>query len=111
MSRITLKLLYPDSLKPVHCLPALFVIGAVALILLAIFVSPWWIAPLALYFIAIFVSALCSTHSLNIAARAVPASIIQLGGYGCGFIKAYTQKILLRKGRDEKEEIAMRKGK
>ncbi len=111
MSRITLKLLYPDSLKPVHCLPALFVIGAVVLILLAIFVSPWWIAPLALYFIAIFVSALCATHSLNIAARAVPASIIQLGGYGCGFIKAYIQKILLRKGRDEKEEIALRKGK
>ena len=111
MSRITLKLLYPDSLKAVHCLPALFVIGVVAMILMAIFVSPWWLAPLAIYLLAIFADALRTTRSPGIAFRALPASIIQLGGYGCGFIKAYILKILLGKGRDEREEIAMRKGK
>ena len=31
MSRITLKLLYPDSMKAVHVLPALFVVGCIAL--------------------------------------------------------------------------------
>ena len=31
MSRITLKLLYPDSLKLVHCLPAVFVLGVATL--------------------------------------------------------------------------------
>lgn len=111
MSRITLKLLYPDSLKAVHLLPAVFVIGCVALILLGIFVSWWWLLPLALYFAAIFIMALISTRSLIIALKAVPASIIQLGGYGCGFIKAFFNKIILRRGRDINEEIAIRKGK
>lgn len=111
MSRITLKLLYPDSLKPVHCLPALFVIGVMGMILLALLWSAWWLFPLAIYLIAIFISALASTHSLVIAAKAVPASLIQLGGYGCGFLKAYFTKIILGKGRNEAEEILIRKGK
>ena len=36
MSRITLKLLYPGSLKLVHCLPAVFLIGCIILIILGI---------------------------------------------------------------------------
>lgn len=111
MSRITLKLLYPDSLKIVHMLPAAFVIGASALILLACTLSWWFIVPLASYLLAIFVTALLSTRSFVIACKAVPASILQLGGYGCGFIKAFTTKILLRRGRNIQEEIMIRKGK
>ncbi len=111
MSRITLKLLYPDTLKAVHWLPAIFVLGVVAMLLLAIFASPWWMLPLGIYLLAISISALVSTHSVIIAAKAVPASLIQLGGYGCGFIKAYFLKIILGRGRNESEEIALRKGK
>ena len=36
MSRITLKLLYPDSLKAVHMLPAAFVLGVVVMTVLAL---------------------------------------------------------------------------
>ena len=111
MSRITLKLLYPDSLKLVHTLPAVFVLGSLMLIALACLVSWWFITPLLAYFIAIFLTALVSTKSLIIACKALPASIIQLTGYGCGFIKAFTLKILLRRGRDINEEIKIRKGK
>lgn len=111
MSRITLKLLYPDSLKLVHTLPAIFVLGSALLILLSCIVSWWFITPLLAYFIAIFITALISTKSLAIACKALPASIIQLGGYGCGFINAFTRKILLRKGRNIDEEIKIRKGK
>ena len=111
MSRITLKLLYPGSLKLVHTLPAVAVIGAAILILLAIFVSPWWLLPIGIYLLAILITATISTSSLTIGLKAVPASIIQLGGYGCGFIKAYTQKIILGRGRNVEEEILMRKGK
>jgi len=81
------------------------------MLLLAIFASPWWMLPLGIYLLAIFISALVSTHSVIIAAKAVPASLIQLGGYGCGFIKAYFLKIILGRGRNESEEIALRKGK
>lgn len=111
MSRVTLKLLYPDSLKLVHLLPSAFVIGSVALIALGIFVSWWWITPLLAYFLMIFVFALISTHSIKIALLALPASIIQLWGYGLGFIKAFVTKILMGRGRNVSEEIALRKGK
>lgn len=111
MSRITLKLLYPGSMKAVHTLPALFVIGSIALILLSIFVKWWFILPLAAYLLAIFITALASTRNIKIALLAVPSSLIQLCGYGCGFIKAYFLKIILGRGRDQAEEIAMRKGK
>ena len=111
MSRITLKLLYPDSLKLVHCLPAVFVLGCVALVLLAIFWHWWAILPLALYVVMLWGGALVKTRSLKIASIAVVSSFIQLGAYGFGFIKAFVWKILLRHGRDINEEIAMRKGK
>lgn len=111
MSRVTLKLLYPGSLKAVHLLPAVFVIGTVALIVLGITVSWWFLLPLAVYFLAVFVMARITTGSFVIALKAVPASFIQLCGYGCGFIRAYFTKIILRRGRDIDQEIAMRKGK
>ena len=111
MSRITLKLLYPGSLKAVHTLPAMFLIGCVTLILLACFLSPWFLLPLGAYILLIFISALISTKNLKIALLAVPASFIQLFGYGWGFIKAFTTKIILGRGRDLNEEIEMRRGK
>lgn len=111
MSRITLKLLYPGSLKAVHALPAVAVIIGLALVLLSIALSPWFLLPLGLYLTAIFVSALFSTRSVVIALKALPASVIQICGYGCGFLKAYFIKILLGRGRDVEEEVLMRKGK
>lgn len=110
-SRITLKLLYPDSLKLVHTLPALAVIIGLVLLLLGIFLSPWWLLPLGIYIVALFIAALASTRSLKIAAIAVPASVVQIAGYGTGFIRAYFTKIILGRGRDIEEEIAARKGK
>ena len=111
MSRITLYLLYPDSLKLVHWLPAVFVMGVMAMAVLAICLSWMWILPLVAYLVAIFVTALFSTKNLKIASLSVITSVIQLGGYGVGFLKAYIWKILLRHGRNIEEEIAIRKGK
>lgn len=111
MSRITLRLLYPGSMKLVHTLPALAVITGLILLLLSIFISPWFLLPVGLYLLAIFIAALASTHSIKVALLAIPASIIQICGYGTGFIKAYFTKILLGRGRNIEEEIAIRKGK
>ncbi len=104
MSRITLKTLYPGSLKAVHCLPALFLLGSLFLLIMGIFVSPWWLLPLGVYAVALFLSALAS-DGLKVALCAVPASFIQLYGYGAGFIKA------LLTGRNEAAEVEIRKGK
>ncbi len=110
MSRITLKLLYPDSLKLVHCLPAVFTIGCVLLLLLSLW-KWWFILPILLYVAMLWVAALIETRSLKIACLAVASSFTQLCSYGWGFIKAYVWKILLKHGRDINEEVQMRKGK
>ena len=110
MSRITLQLLYPGSMKAVHWAPAVFVLGAIAMIIGAFF-NTLWLLPLAAYLLALWISAIISTKSLKVGTLAVAASMVQLWGYGTGFLRAYIWKILLRHGRDEKQEIKMRKGK
>lgn len=111
MSRITLQLLYPGSMKAVHWMPALFTLGSALLLLLGVLLSPIWLIPLGVYLLALWISAIISTRSLRIGSMAVAASMVQLYGYGTGFLRAYVWKILLRHGRDEAQEIAMRKGK
>lgn len=111
MSRITLKLLYPGSLKVVHALPAVAVVAGVVCCILGTVVSPWWLLPIGLYVLAVIILALFKTRSLKVALLAVPASVIQIGGYGCGFIKAWVVKILFGRGRDIDEEIRLRKGR
>lgn len=110
MSRITLQLLYPGSMKLVHTLPAVFTFGSIILILLSLW-HWWFILPLAVYILAVWIVGIFSTGSLKIGTIGVLTSLIQLYGYGTGFIRAYVWKILLRHGRDEAQEVAMRKGK
>lgn len=111
MSRITLKLLYPDSLKPVHTLPAVAVIIGCILVSLAVFVSRWWLLPIGIYILGLFIDALRSSRCIKVALLAIPAGVIQIVGYGIGFIRSFTWKILMGHGRDLNQEIAMRKGK
>lgn len=110
MSRITLKLLYPGSMKAVHTLPALFTIFS-ALMIIGMIWHWWTILPLLFYLMCVWIVGIACTHSLKIGSIGVLTSIIQLVGYGTGFIKAYVWKILLRHGRNEAEEIEIRKGK
>lgn len=111
MSRITLQLLYPGSMKLVHWAPAVFVLGTLAMIIGAVFISLWCLLPLGIYLLALWISAIASTRSLKVGSMALAASMVQLFGYGSGFLRAYIWKILLRHGRDEEQEIKMRKGK
>lgn len=110
MSRITLQLLYPGSMKLVHWLPAVFTVGALALITGA-FWCKWLLIPLAVYILALWIWGIAETKSLKVGSMGVAASMVQLTGYGTGFIRAYVWKILLRHGRDEEQEIRLRKGK
>lgn len=107
MSRITLQLLYPGSMKAVHWLPALFVIGAVIMIIGAFF-RKWMIIPLVVYILALWIWGIISTRSLKIGSLGVVAAMVQLVGYGTGFIRAYVWKILLGHGRDVDDEIRRR---
>lgn len=111
MSRITLKLLYPDSMKAVHTLPALFTVGSAGLAAMAAVLSPVWLAPLGVYFAAVGTGATVRHKSLKTGLLAIPAAAVQLYGYGTGFIRAWWNTYILRRGRDIDNEIAVRKGK
>ncbi len=110
MSRITLQLLYPGSMKLVHWLPAVFVIGAVVMIIGAFFWK-WMLLPLLIYILALWIWGMISTRSVKIGTLGVGAAMVQLTGYGTGFIQAYVWKILLGHGRDINDEIERRRGK
>lgn len=104
-ARIFLFRLHPGSLKAVHALPALFVLGEAALVVLAIVHTPYWLLLLALYALMLFTASLFKNKSLKIALLSVVTGFMQLNGYGCGFLKAFWNKVLLRKDLEKGEEL------
>lgn len=95
-ARVELMHLYPGQRKLVYTLPALFVV-AVVLMLAGMVVTPWTIAPLVVYIAAIFVVSWVLNKSLSIALLSIVASLIQLIGYGTGFIKSFVSRYILRR--------------
>jgi glycosyltransferase involved in cell wall biosynthesis len=104
-ARINLYKLYPDSLKPVHTLPAVFVIGSIIVILLAFFVSAWFGIFPAFYILLLFLDALAKTKSIKIAGISIITSFIQIYGYGLGFIQSFVWKIIFRQGLEDLETL------
>lgn len=103
-ARVDLYLLHPGSLKIVHLLPAAFVLGTLALIILSFFCI-WALLPLAAYFLALFFESLVCNHSLRIACLSVVTSVIQLGGYGIGFLSAFVKKVILKRTGNQEAEL------
>jgi glycosyltransferase involved in cell wall biosynthesis len=104
-ARINLYKLYPDSLKLVHTLPAVFVLGSVLLLILSVFVTPCFLLFLAFYLFILFLDALAKTKSIKIAGLAIITSLIQIYGYGLGFIKSFVQKVVFRQGLEDLETL------
>lgn len=116
IARINLYKKYPDSLKAVHLLPAVFTLGvgvlAAALLVGVLGVVFQWFgacaaalligipaALFALFALLIFADSSLRNKSLRIGALSVAAASIQLIGYGSGFLRAAWQRLVLR--RDE----------
>lgn len=102
MARVDLSLMHPGSLKIVHLLPALFLLGTILLLLSSI-LHPAASLPLWLYFIAIFVSASIEYKKLSVGALSIITSCIQLYGYGYGFLKAFIRKVILKRNDRDSE--------
>jgi glycosyltransferase involved in cell wall biosynthesis len=96
IARINLYKRYPQSLKIVHLLPAVFTSGCILLLTLSIWL-PIFLIPLILFALLIFLDSSLKNQSLKIGILSVPASFIQLCGYGCGFFQAIWQRIILGK--------------
>lgn len=93
IARIDLYKKYPESLKLVHLLPAVFTVGVVMVLLVA-FICPWSLLLLALFAVVIFIDASIRNKSIKIGALSVIAAFIQLTGYGSGFLRAWWKRCI-----------------
>lgn len=111
IARINLSKRHPGTLKLVHLLPMVFTVGVIFLLLaavvlrLATFVSQptslLWVGPLIpiiLYVLMVFVDASVRNRSMVIGFLSVEAAFVQLFGYGFGFLKAWWQRCVRKKG-------------
>ena len=96
IARINLYKKYPESLKLVHMLPALFSLGVVFL-LLASFLWGGGLSLLFLFALIVFVDASLQNKSMKIGLLAIAASFIQLTGYGTGFLRAWWKRCICGK--------------
>lgn len=82
------------EVKLTHWFPSLFLIGLATLPVL-ILLSPMLFyvasAGYVLYLLVIAVDALLTTHSVGVAVLSIPSALIQLIGYGYGFIKEFVK--------------------
>ncbi|MBQ9670752.1 MAG: glycosyltransferase [Prevotella sp.] len=114
IARINLYKKYPDSLKTVHLLPAVFTVGMCLLILVAavgramMHYDPanrqvWTLVmaiPLLLllaYCLMIFADSAMKNKSARIGLLSVGAAFVQLMGYGTGFLQAWWLRCVRKK--------------
>ena len=105
IARINLYKKYPESLKLVHLLPAVFTVGVgflLVLMLLSVIpglgcLLPLGASPLVLFSLIICLDSLIQNKSLKIGLLSVIAAFIQLTGYGTGFLRAWWKRCLLGK--------------
>ncbi|MCL2417341.1 MAG: glycosyltransferase [Bacteroidales bacterium] len=102
-ARINLALLHKGSLKIVHTFPALFLLGAIVIVFMAIFHALWWLLFPATYSLLLFADSFGKTNSLKTASLSVWASYIQITAYGWGFLTSFVQKIIFRRGLETAE--------
>ena len=100
IARINLYKKYPDSLKLVHLLPAVFTLG-VALLLLGTPFCLFSFTPIILYALLVCMDSTIQNKSLTIGIYSIAAAFIQLIGYGTGFWRAWWQRCV--RGKDEFE--------
>lgn len=114
IARINLYKKYPESLKLVHLLPAVFTVGVCLLVLVSAVgrammhydAANWrmwyWVCavPLLLllfYCLLIFADSSLKNRSLRIGMLSVAAAFVQLMGYGSGFLQAWWRRCIRKK--------------
>ena len=96
IARIHLYKMYPKTLKVVHFFPALFTIGIATIFVGGIFFV-WFLLLLPIFFLMIFIDSLRLNKSIIVALLSIWASIVQLVGYGTGFLRAIWNILILKK--------------
>lgn len=111
IARINLYKKYPDSLKLVHLMPAIFTVGVITLILISaagrilmeyddidkwywLCAAPWLL--IIAYSLLIFADSSRINKSMRIGAISIAAAFVQLMGYGLGFISAWWKRCIMK---------------
>lgn len=97
IARINLHLSHPGSMKLVHTLPALFVVGMVSAVVGSLFIPFALLVPI-LYCVVVFADASIKNQSVVVGLYSVASSWTQLLGYGTGFISAVWNRLILKRG-------------
>ncbi|MGL4292996.1 MAG: glycosyltransferase [Bacteroidales bacterium] len=103
-ARISLYKQHPESLKLVHFAPALFTLFLIGMLIISIW-QPWVLLLLAAYLITLFADSAVKNKSLKIGFLSVFTGLIQLIGYGTGFLKAFWQKVVLGRKPESRNKI------
>jgi len=97
IARINLYKRHPKSLRLVHFFPAAFVVYQILSIPHAIYHHEIWVLlPTIIYLVLILLDAIKSSKNPWIGVLSVWASMVQLFGYGVGFIKGFIKRIVLK---------------
>ena len=96
IARINLYKKYPDSLKLVHLLPAVFTLGTL-FFLACSFLYIWSLLPLGLFSLLILTDSSIKNKNIKIGFLSIIASFTQLLGYGFGFLDAVWNRLILKK--------------
>ena len=86
-ARVLLSKRHKGSLKLTHLLPTCFVLGHLLLLVLALAWSWWFVLPILLYIVALFMDAFRQSKELKTTMLSVVASYTQLTAYGLGFME------------------------
>ncbi|TDS12248.1 glycosyltransferase [Sphingobacterium paludis] len=108
--RIDIYQMFPQELKPVHALPAVFVLGLACLLVLnvvgilfhttsvvVLILMLFGNSLLSIYTFLLFLHACLTTKSVWIGVLSVLAAYTQLIAYGSGFLGSYIEKVWLKK--------------
>ena len=96
IARINLEMRHKGTLKPVHWIPSLFVVGHVFVLAWSLF-NPWYLLILLFVPIVLLFHAHHVTKEFKTTLWAVPAAFTQTFGYGLGFIEALISRKLFGK--------------
>jgi len=75
----------------------MFLIGCLLFLLASALINPAYLFPILLFIVLVFIDASIQNKSIAVGLLAIPASFIQLFGYGSGFLLAFWKRIILKK--------------
>ena len=89
--RVLIGSAHPEEIKLTHWFPTLFLLGSIGLLLLPLLsvgLFKLGAVMFLLYLLSIFLHSLRENKNLSVAILSVPSALLQLWGYGLGFLKA-----------------------